>query len=165
MVTSSIVMNTASHAVAPAFAPSVVPVSTLLPIIAPMPTFMSAPAPAREPTPMPMPIAPEVDGVWPVDMELIYVAGTTKVMLTAQCPVMRMVIQDAFENVRASLLFDCALPDASVIPSIIREALIVAARSNMPQALNIHGRLVMDEVFVAKLSRLVRPFPHQLVII
>jgi hypothetical protein len=126
--------------------------------VAPTPTFAAMCAPACEPMPMPMPTAPEADGVWPVDTELIYVGGMTKIMLTAQCPVMWTVIQDAFENIHASLLFNCALPDASVIPSVMRDGLVAAAWSNMPRASSIHGRLLMDEVYVAKLSCLVSRF-------
>jgi hypothetical protein len=110
------------------------------------------------PVPMPTPVAPEADGVWPVDTELIYVGGMTKIMLTAQRPVMWTVIQDAFENVCTSLLFNCALPDTSVIPSMMRDALVAAAWLNMPRASSIHGRLLMDEVYVAKMSHLVSPF-------
>jgi hypothetical protein len=110
------------------------------------------------PMPVPTPTVPKADGVWPVDTELIYVGEMTKIMLTAQHPVMQTVIQDAFENVHTSLLFNCALPDASVIPSVMRDGLVATAWSNMPRASSIHGLLLMDEVYIAKMSCLVSPF-------
>jgi hypothetical protein len=138
------------------------PVLTVTPTA--MPLVVSTPTPPATPTfaqpivPTIQAVVPENAVVWPSDTELIYVAGTTKVMLTAQRPVMRTVIQDAFENVHASLLFNCAFPDASVIPSIIRDGLVAAAWSNVPRASNIHGRLLVDEEYIAKMSRLVSPF-------
>jgi len=122
-----------------------------------MPLVASTPAPT-----VAQAVAPGNDVVWPIDTDIIYVAGTTKVMLTVQRPVMRTVIQDAFENVHASLLFNCAFPDASVIPSTIRGALVAAAWSNVPRASNIHTRLLTDEEFLAKMSRLVSPSLHGL---
>jgi len=103
-------------------------------------------------------VAPKDDIAWPSDTELIYVAGTTKVMLTAQHPVMRTVIQDAFKNVHVSLLFHFAFPDAASIPLIIRDGLITAAWLNVPRASNIYRWLLMDEKYVVRMSHLVSPF-------
>jgi hypothetical protein len=45
------------------------------------------------------PLVPDQpDTTWPSDTELIVVPGTNKVMLTIQCPLLRLVFQDAFEN-------------------------------------------------------------------
>ena len=95
------------------------------------------------------------NNVWPIDTELIYVLGTTKIMLTAQSPVMRTVLTDSFENLHASLLIHCAFPNASAIPTFIRDALVFAASSNRPRASNIHDRLLLDSVYLATLSHLV----------
>jgi hypothetical protein len=108
---------------------------------------------------MPTPtVARGPDAVWLANTEFIYVAGTTRVNLTAQLPVMRTVIQDAFEEVRASMLFNCAFLDASAIPTILKEALIAAALSHVPRSSNIYSRLMMDDEYAAKMSRLVCPF-------
>ncbi len=160
----------AAPVVMPTTVPPVVPMLTFPPIVVPTPAPVPMPVPTPMPTPAPVPasmftpmptVAPTValeNDVWPTDTDLIYVSGTTKVMLTAQCPVMRTVIQDAFENVHASLLFNCAFPDASVIPSIIRGALVLAAWSNLLRASDIHARLQADNKYLAKMSRLVSPF-------
>jgi hypothetical protein len=79
-----------------------------------------------------------VDGPYPVKTDLIYVPGTRKVMLTTQCPMIWTVIQEAFEQVHALLLFDCAFPDASVLLYIIRDALITRALFNVPRVSNIY---------------------------
>jgi len=77
--------------------------------------------------------------MWPMDTELIYIPGTNKLMLTMQSPVMQTVIHDAFQHILASLLLNCAFPDALVIPSVVRDALIAGAWSNVPRASNIHS--------------------------
>jgi len=71
---------------------------------------------------------------------------------------METVIHDAFQHILVSLLLNCAFPDASVIPSVVRDALVVGAWSNVPRALNIHSRLLADGKYVAEMSRLVSPF-------
>jgi len=110
------------------------------------------------PVPTVVPTAALENDGWPTDTDLIYIPGTTRVMLTAQRPVMQTVIHDAFKNVHASLVFNCAFPDASAIPSIIRDALVLAAWSNVLRASNIHARLQVDNEYLAKMSRLVSPF-------
>jgi hypothetical protein len=101
---------------------------------------------------------PTVARVWPDNCELIYVAGTRKIMLTLQRPVMRTVFQEAFEHVHAYLLLTCAFPDASAIPTIIRDALLDAASANVPRASNICTRLMQDDEYAARMSRLVSHF-------
>ncbi|KAH9023985.1 hypothetical protein EDB84DRAFT_1564550 [Lactarius hengduanensis] len=46
-----------------------------------------------------------------VDTDLVFVEGTTKIMLTSQHPLIRAIVQDAIENLRASMLFHNAFPD------------------------------------------------------
>jgi hypothetical protein len=95
-------------------------------------------------------------GTWPADTELVLVSGSNKVTLTNQLPLMRSVIQDAIENVRFSLLFNHAFPDAGVVLFTVRAALVAAAaRSQNPRASNIHQRLLSDEEYVIKMIRLV----------
>jgi hypothetical protein len=166
--------------VVPAPAPAVVPVPAFPPTIAPMSMFAPMPAlppePTRVPTPMPMPlsmpitpmpmpvstptptVAHRAEFVWPDNCELIYVPGTRKIMLTAQRPVMRTVFQEAFEEVHAYLLLNCAFPDASATPSIIRDALVTVASANVPRASNIYARLLQDDEYAARMSRLVSHF-------
>ena len=173
LVPTPVSAPTAMHAPAP--------MTVLMHMLMPTPTPMPMPMPMPVPTPMPTPVptpglmplvasaavpAPtaiqagsaDSDIVWPMDTELIYVPGMNKLMLTMQSPVMQMVIHDAFQHILASLLLNCAFPDALVIPSVVRDALIVGAWSNVPRALNIHSRLLADGEYVAEMSHLVSPF-------
>jgi hypothetical protein len=76
-------------------------------------------------------------------------------MLTMQLPLIRTVVQDAFENLRASLLFENAFPDSHLTILFVRKNLIGAARSHLPRAVDIHKRLLIDDGYLEKLSRLV----------
>lgn len=96
--------------------------------------------------------------VWPTETDLIYVPGTMKVMLTLQLPLIRTVLQDGIENLRASLLVEHAFPDPNLSVLFIRKNLVGAARSHLPRANNIHRRLLVDNAYLDKLSRLVRIF-------
>jgi hypothetical protein len=90
-----------------------------------------------------------------VDTDVMFIPGTNKIMLTNQRALLRTVIQEAFENVRASLLFDHGFPNANVIPSLIRESLIAAAETHSPKALQIHTCLLTDDEYLEKMIRLV----------
>ena len=90
---------------------------------------------------------------WPSDTDILLAPGTKKVSLALQRPALRGVVQDAVENVRASLLFDNAFPDAFVVSLSVRGALLSAA--NTPRALNIRDRLAGDDEYLNKLIRLV----------
>ena len=96
------------------------------------------------------------DTMWPTDTDLIFTSGTNKLMLTNQLPLMRSVMQDAFENIRFSLLFNNAFPDAAAVLAACRVALVTAAaRSQNPRAMHIHDRLMTDGEYVSKMIRLV----------
>jgi hypothetical protein len=101
------------------------------------------------------PYTPLNNTTWPSDTDLIFTPGTNKVTLTVQRPLIRLVAQDGFENLRASLLFENAFPDASDSPAIIQTALTDAAESLGPKATYIHKRLLCDVEYLAKLSCLV----------
>jgi hypothetical protein len=92
---------------------------------------------------------------WPEVTNLYTVPGTDRVTLSVQVPLMRLVIQDAFEHVRASLLFRHAYPEPHVVVAVVKESLLAAAASHRPAASIIHNRLVHDDPYVFKMSRLV----------
>ena len=104
-------------------------------------------------------IVPGSVSVWPVDTDLIYVPGLKKVMLTMQMPLIHMVVQDAFETLWASLLFKNAFPDPNLTVLYVRKNLIGAARGNLPRAADIFKRLLVDDVYLNKLSCLVSGLP------
>ncbi|KAI9451374.1 hypothetical protein BJY52DRAFT_1191052 [Lactarius psammicola] len=66
------------------------------------------------------------------DTDLVFTEGSTKLMLTNQRPIIRAVIQDAIENLRASILFTNAFPDATIAFALSSDALKVAAESHKP---------------------------------
>jgi hypothetical protein len=88
-------------------------------------------------------------------MDLILFPGTTKIMLTLQLPLVYMVLQNAFENLQAALLFEHAFLDLNLTVLFIRKTLVGAARSHLPRAVNIHRHLLVNNVYLDKLSHLV----------
>ena len=92
---------------------------------------------------------------WPRETDLIYLPGTTKVLLTLQLPLIRTVLQDAFENLRASLMFEHTFPDPNSTILFVRKNLVSAARSHLPRAVDVHRRLLSDNTYLEKLCCLV----------
>jgi hypothetical protein len=76
-------------------------------------------------------------------------------MLTIQILLIHTIIQDSFEDLRATLLFENAFPDPNLTILFLRKTLVGAARSRLPDAVNIHNRLLLDDEYRDKLSRLV----------
>jgi hypothetical protein len=92
---------------------------------------------------------------WSADTHLVFNAGSNKVMLTIQSLLIRTTIQDAFDNLRAALLFENAFPDPNLTVLFLRKTLVGAARSRLPNTVNIYNRLLLDDDYRDKLSRLV----------
>ena len=67
----------------------------------------------------------------------------------------RLVLQDALENVHAFLAFRHAFPDPSVAVSNTRAALVNAAHVRFPGAAVIHSRLLSDEEYFLNMSVIV----------
>ncbi|KAH9038023.1 hypothetical protein EDB83DRAFT_2524601 [Lactarius deliciosus] len=79
---------------------------------------------------------------WPTDMDLL--------------PPVRNVVQEAIENLRASLLFNNAFPTAPIAFAFTKESLITAAEKFKPGATHIQCRLQQDEEYLGKIGPLVR---------
>jgi hypothetical protein len=92
---------------------------------------------------------------WPFDTELIVSLGTNKVMLTIQHPLICMILHNTFENLRVSLLFKHAFPDAILIPTFISSALIAATKVHRVRVLNIYKHLSCDESYLVQMACLV----------
>ena len=91
----------------------------------------------------------------PADTDLRFPAGKlNKIMLTAQSPPVRLVIQDAMEIVRADLMFRCAYPEATYTIVTIRASLIEAA-SRHPNTAGVRRRLMFEEDYLTKMIPLV----------
>jgi len=148
-VMSDIAPNIAPNIVVPNIAPNVVALNSAPNVVVPnIVTPNVVPNDVLNAAPNPPPAA------WPVETELIFVPGTTRVMLTTQRPLMRSVIHDAFERVRVQLLFNNAFPDAAFILSMTKDALVTAAESR-ERSSSIHQRLLNDEEYLTSMIRLV----------
>ncbi|KAH9987268.1 hypothetical protein BJV77DRAFT_964880 [Russula vinacea] len=93
--------------------------------------------------------------LWPADTNIVFSPGSNKIALTCQRPLIRVVIQDAMENVRADLLFKNAYPDPAVALVMIKESLLASA-SRHPGASSIRRRLVFDEQYMTGMIPLPR---------
>ncbi len=91
---------------------------------------------------------------WPAETDLVLVAGSNKIMLTVQPPLLRVVFQDAFDRIRAALLFTNAFPDVFATVEMIRDSLISSAELN-DHVTNIHSRLLGDVSYANSMSHLV----------
>jgi hypothetical protein len=93
---------------------------------------------------------------WPSDTDIQFVPGTTRVILTRQGTLLKSVLQDGFENLRASMLFEHAFPDLVLSHIFVRDALVTAAARSGPATASIHRRLLDDNNYLKKLTPLVR---------
>ena len=100
-------------------------------------------------------IAPELpQATWPTDTDILFPSGSNRLALRNQRPLLRVVIQDAIEHVRAELLCQNAFPDPALTLETIRTCLRTAA-SRYPGAASIHRRLMGDEEYMMKITPLV----------
>jgi hypothetical protein len=84
------------------------------------------------------------EGAWPAETDLVFNVGSSRLMLTIQRPLVRSIIQDAIENLRAALLFNNAFPDVCFALSLIKDCLFTAADLHKPAAKDILERLKRD---------------------
>ncbi|KAH8999681.1 hypothetical protein EDB86DRAFT_2828293 [Lactarius hatsudake] len=73
---------------------------------------------------------------WPTDTDLLP-PGAKRFLLTNQQTLVRNVVQEAIENMRASLLFNNAFPTAPIAFAFTKESLITAAEKFKPGATHI----------------------------
>jgi hypothetical protein len=91
---------------------------------------------------------------FPAETELLFVSGSNKIMLTVQRPLMRAVFQEAFERIRADMVFKNVFPNIYETIEMITDSLLKAAESN-DWATNIYNRLTLDADYSNNMSRLV----------
>jgi hypothetical protein len=96
--------------------------------------------------------------IWPIDTNLVYVNGSSKLRLTLQHTLVRRVIQDSIEKIQADILFTDAFPDATLSVEFAKNALVLAAEALLPATHDIHARLQGDSDYISKLVPVVRPF-------
>jgi hypothetical protein len=83
--------------------------------------------------------------------------GSNKVKITAQRPIVRAVIQDGIERMRAALLFTNAFPNLFETLEFIGDALVEAAEHN-EGAIDIHRRLLRDHMYKINMSSVVSTY-------
>lgn len=93
---------------------------------------------------------------WPDHTDLVYADGSTKLYLMGQRPLVKYIIQDGIERVKASILCTDAFPDATLSNTFARDALILAADLSLPASRSIRARLVEDDDYIGKIICLVR---------
>jgi hypothetical protein len=94
--------------------------------------------------------------LWPVDTDLVYINGSTKLYLTGQHLLVRLIIQDSIERIKVSIICIDSFPDASLSNKFARDALLLAADLTLPTSRSIRTRLVDDEDYLGKIISLVR---------
>ncbi|KAF8263320.1 hypothetical protein EI94DRAFT_1704075 [Lactarius quietus] len=129
-------------------APSIPPITG--PLSPPLPP--SSPntddAVTLKPTSSPLPSTAQTD--------LRVVPGSTRIILTGQQPIVCMVIQEAIDNVRASLLFVDAFPDSNCALKYIQDGLITSAERQCPAAADVLMRLQEDNEYMSAIVPLPR---------
>jgi len=88
---------------------------------------------------------------WPVDTDIIFSEGRTRIRLMNQKTLIRMVLQDAISNVHANLVFGHAFPDAGVAFASTRAAVVNAAMGRFPSAGTIHNCLLSDMEYLSNM--------------
>jgi hypothetical protein len=86
---------------------------------------------------------------------MVFSGGRTRIGLTNQQTIVRVVLQDAIERVHAHLLFYHAFPDPSAALASTRGALVDAAKARFPGAAVIRERLQSDEEYMLNMSVIV----------
>ena len=79
-------------------------------------------------------------------------------MLTIQRRLVRIVIQDSIDILRATLIFENAFPEGPQSLQFARRALVSAAEKQLPATLSIHTRLLQDDDYIAKITPLVSAY-------
>jgi hypothetical protein len=94
--------------------------------------------------------------MWNHETDLFYIPGSNRLTLSAQKPLIRVIVQDAIDDIRASLLFVHAFPEGPDKVTLVQGALLAVAEKYKPGSTHIHERLMHDREYMAQMSRLVR---------
>ena len=92
---------------------------------------------------------------WPPETDMVFSDGRTRIRLMNQPTIVRLVLQDAIENVHAFLLFRNAYPSPGLVVTSAKGALVNAAKARFPGAAHVHNRLVSDEEYFLNMSVIV----------
>ncbi|KAN0109460.1 hypothetical protein V8E52_009254 [Russula decolorans] len=89
---------------------------------------------------------------WPAETNMDFRDGQTRIRLMSQPTIVRLVLQDAIENMHAFLLFRHAFPDPDLVVEGAKAALTRAARARFPGAARVHERLLSDEEYILNMT-------------
>lgn len=92
---------------------------------------------------------------WPVDTDLVYSTGSNKLRLTNQRPLVRAVLHEAIELLRAAMLFNNSFPDVCAALGLIKDCVFRAAEKLKPGTAEIFERLTHDADYLSKITPLV----------
>ena len=95
---------------------------------------------------------------WPAETDLVYASGSNRLKLTGQSPIVRSVVVQAIENLRAAMLFTGAFLDVCSALTLIKDCLLTSASFLLPGAADVLDRLRTDPDYLSKLTLLVRLF-------
>ncbi|KAN0139137.1 hypothetical protein V8E53_003026 [Lactarius tabidus] len=100
--------------------------------------------------------APNDFPFWPAETDLVFTSGSNKLKLTSQTPIVRSVIVEAIENLRAAMLMTDAFPDVCSALSLIKDCLLTAGTYLLPGAMDVLDRLKNDPDYLTKITLLPR---------
>jgi hypothetical protein len=93
---------------------------------------------------------------WLAETDLVFASGSNRLKLTGQSPIVRSVIVQAIEHLRAAMLFTGAFPDVCEALSLIKDCLLTSASYLLPGAGDVLERLKVDPDYLTKVTLLVR---------
>lgn len=95
----------------------------------------------------------------------MYAPSSNRLKLTGQSPIVRSVIAQAIENLRAAMLFTGAFPDYCSALTLIKDCLLTSASYLQPGAADVLDRLKTDPDYLSKLTLLVRLFYDEMILL
>lgn len=109
-------------------------------------------------------VAPPGYPIWPAETEIIDVPGQ-RLGLSAQSPLLKLILKIAFEKLKIALVFDNAFPSAQDMPRFLRACVTDAARdhTNRDGRYNASADCVLQRIissvdYESKIIRLVSHF-------
>jgi hypothetical protein len=92
---------------------------------------------------------------WPAETDLVFASGSNRLKLTSQTPIVRSVIVEGIENLRAAMLFTDTFPDVCSALTLIKDSLLTSASYLLPVSADVLDRLKVDPDYLSKVTLLV----------
>ncbi|KAH9055287.1 hypothetical protein EDB87DRAFT_1688403 [Lactarius vividus] len=88
---------------------------------------------------------------WPAATELLFALGSSKIKLTLQYPLVRLVLQDAIDHMRAHLVLTNTFPDPGAALTFARDSLMTAVEDRQPDTRILCQRFQDDIEYFAQI--------------